>query len=596
VGWLQGGVEEGDKLDRDATKRVLLRAWGFLRPYRKTVVITAVLIIAQTLTTVAGPLLLKAGIDRGIEQGDLTVLNRIVAFYLVVAASGYFLQRLAIRGVAKAGERALRDLRVSVFDRMLAQSLGFYDRQKAGVLVARMTADVDSLSELTQYGLLMFLTAGVTLGLVLVTLSLLSWKLLLVCLVSMPVVIFASIRFQRLSNIAYLRVRDNVGATLSGLQEGIAGVRVVQAFAREDVQATRFARTNRELFQSHMESVKIAAWYLPIVEMAGYVAIAATILVGGLMARDGTISIGTVAAFLLLLSFLFEPVQLLSQLFNVLQSATASLSKLFGLIDMPLSVIEADDPVELAMQGELSLEAVSFAYNPETQVLHDVSISVPAGGRLALVGSTGAGKSTVAKLMARFYDPTAGAVTFGGVDLRDASMKSLRDRVVVVPQEGFLFNGTIRDNVRLGRPDATDSEVDMAAELVGIADYFAGFEHGLETEVRERGSRLSAGERQLVSLARAALADPAVLVLDEATSSLDPGTEAVVEKAMESLMYGRTVVVIAHRLSTARRCDRIGVVEGGQLVELDTHDQLVADGGRYAELFARWEEGLAAKA
>jgi len=463
------------------------------------------------------------------------------------------------------------------------------------VLVARMTADVDSLGELMQYGLLTFLTAGVTLGLVLVTLSLLSWQLLLMCLVSMPVVIIASIKFQRLSNIAYLRVRDSVGATLSGLQEGIAGVRVVQAFAREDVQATRFARTNRELFQSHMESVKIAAWYLPIVEMAGYVAIAATILVGGLMARDGTISIGTVAAFLLLLSFLFEPVQLLSQLFNVLQSATASLNKLFGLIDMPLSVIETADPVELPGQGELSLEAVSFAYNPETQVLHDVSISVPAGGRLALVGSTGAGKSTVAKLMARFYDPTAGAVKFGGVDLRDASMKSLRDRVVVVPQEGFLFNGTILDNVRLGRPDASDAEVAVAMELVGVADYFSAFEHGLGTEVRERGSRLSAGERQLVSLARAALSDPAVLVLDEATSSLDPGTEAVVEAAMESLMQGRTVVVIAHRLSTARRCDRIGVVEGGQLVELDTHEQLVVDGGRYAELFARWEEGLAAK-
>ncbi|MFV1989636.1 MAG: ABC transporter ATP-binding protein [Acidimicrobiales bacterium] len=595
MGWLQGGVEEGDKLDGDATRAVLRRAWGLLHPYRRTVVITAALITAQTLTIVAGPLLFKVGIDRGILRGDLAQLNKIVAVYLVVAASGYFLQRLAIRGVAKAGESALRDLRVSVFDRMLAQSLGFYDRQKAGVLVARMTADVDSLSELTQYGLLMFLTAGITLGLVLVTLALLSWKLLLVCLVSMPFVVVASIRFQRRSNVAYLRVRDSVGATLSGLQEGIAGVRVVQAFAREDLEASRFARTNRELFQSHMESVKIAAWYLPIVEMAGYVAIAATIMVGGLMARDGTLSIGTVAAFLLLLSFLFEPVQLLSQLFNVMQSATASLSKLFGLIDMPLSVVEADTPVELAARGDLCLEGITFSYDHETPVLHDVSISVPAGGRLALVGSTGAGKSTVAKLMARFYDPTSGVVSFGGVDLRDASIRSLRDRVVVVPQEGFLFNGTIRDNVRLGRPDATDFEVDKAAELVGIADYFAGFEQGLDTEVRERGSRLSAGERQLVSLARAALADPAVLVLDEATSSLDPGTEVIVETAMESLMQGRTVVVIAHRLSTARRCDRIGVVEGGQLVELDTHDTLVAAGGRYAELFARWEEGLAAK-
>lgn len=593
MGWLQGGVEEGDRLTRSETGHVLRRAAKMLSPYRRTVIRTALLILVLTMSTVAGPLLIRIGIDNGIRAGDLDVLNKVVAVYVVIAASSYFLQRYAIRGVARAGEATLRDLRVRVFDRLLAQSLGFYDREKAGVLVARMTADVDSLSELTQFGLLMFMTAGVTFVFVLVTLAVLSWQLLAVCLVSMPFVVYASVRFQKLSNVAYLQVRDRIGATLSGLQEGIAGVRVVQAFAREDVEASRFSRTNRELFQSHMGSVKLAAWYLPVVEVAGYLAMAATLYVGGSMVADGSMTIGTVAAFLLLLSFLFEPVQQLSQLFNVVQSATASLAKLFGLIDMPLSIPEADDPLALPASGELVLEKVGFSYELGTPVLEDVSLSIPSGGRLALVGPTGAGKSTVAKLVARFYDPTEGQVTFGGTDLKDASLLSLRERVVVVPQEGFLFNDTIIENVRIARAEASDAEVVAALEQIGVSSYFDKFEDGIHTEVRERGSRLSAGERQLVSLARAALANPAVLVLDEATSSLDPGTEAVVEGAMESLIKGRTVIVIAHRLSTARRCDRIGVIDGGRLVELGTHEELVAAGGQYTELYANWEKGLA---
>lgn len=593
MGWLQGGVEEGDRLTRSETGHVLRRAAKMLSPYRRTVIRTALLILVLTMSTVAGPLLIRIGIDNGIRAGDLDVLNKVVAVYVVIAASSYFLQRYAIRGVARAGEATLRDLRVRVFDRLLAQSLGFYDREKAGVLVARMTADVDSLSELTQFGLLMFMTAGVTFVFVLVTLAVLSWQLLAVCLVSMPFVVYASVRFQKLSNVAYLQVRDRIGATLSGLQEGIAGVRVVQAFAREDVEASRFSRTNRELFQSHMGSVKLAAWYLPVVEVAGYLAMAATLYVGGSMVADGSMTIGTVAAFLLLLSFLFEPVQQLSQLFNVVQSATASLAKLFGLIDMPLSIPEADDPLALPASGELVLEKVGFSYELGTPVLEDVSLSIPSGGRLALVGPTGAGKSTVAKLVARFYDPTEGQVTFGGTDLKDASLLSLRERVVVVPQEGFLFNDTIIENVRIARAEASDAEVVAALEQIGVSSYFEKFEDGIHTEVRERGSRLSAGERQLVSLARAALANPAVLVLDEATSSLDPGTEAVVEGAMESLIKGRTVIVIAHRLSTARRCDRIGVIDGGRLVELGTHEELVAAGGQYTELYANWEKGLA---
>jgi len=311
------------------------------------------------------------------------------------------------------------------------------------------------------------------------------------------------------------------------------------------------------------------------------------------MVLDGTATVGTVAFFVLTLSNLFEPVQQLSQLFNTVQSSGAALHKLFDLLDTPIDLDERPDAVDLPSHGELCVEGVSFAYGDGPPVLSGIDLVLPAGEKLALVGPTGAGKSTLAKLMARLYDPTAGRVTFAGIDLRDVALHSLRTRITVVPQEGFLFAGTIRDNVRIGRPDATDDEVDGALASLGLLERFQAQAAGLDTQVNERGSSLSAGERQLVSLARAALADPAVLVLDEATSSLDPGTEVLVERALERLVAGRTVIVIAHRLSTAERSDRVGVVADGALIELGTHAELVAADGRYAALYTSWVGGLA---
>jgi len=401
-----------------------------------------------------------------------------------------------------------------------------------------------------------------------------------------------SIKFQRDSHDAYLDVRDNIGATLSHLQEGIAGVRVVQAFGREDVEVGRFRRGNRRLYDSHMRSVWISAWYMPVIELAGWGTTALALGVGGWWVHEGMVTVGTVAFFVLALANLFEPVQQLSQLFNTVQSAGAGLHKLFDVLDTPVDVPERPGAIDLPLRGDIDVEGVSFGYEPDVPVLWDVSLHIPAGTRLALVGPTGAGKSTLAKLIARLYDPTSGAVRFGGVDLRDATVASLRQRVAVIPQEGFLFNGTIRDNVRLARDGATDGEVDAALRSVGAYDRFASLPDGVETEVRERGSRLSAGEKQLVSLARAALANPAVLVLDEATSSLDPGTEALVEVAVDRLRQGRTVVVIAHRLSSAARADLVGVVVDGRLVELGRHRQLVAAGGHYARLYDTWTAGI----
>jgi ATP-binding cassette subfamily B protein len=594
--WMASGVSEEDKLDRVATRRVLRRTAQLLRPQARRVAAALAMVVLWTGTVLAGPFLVRYGIDHGINEGNAGALNAAVAGYVVVAILAYVTNRIQITLISRVGEDFLRRLRIRVFDHLQRLSMPFYDRSKAGVLVSRMTSDVDSLAELIQLGLAMFVSNALLLVVSVIVLTSVSWQLMLVCMLALPPVILASIKFQRDSNDAYLEVRDRIGSTLSHLQEGIAGVRVVQAFAREEVEVGRFERGNRELYDSHMRSVAISAWYLPVIELAGWGTTAMALGVGGWWVHEGMLTVGTVAFFVLTLSNLFEPVQQLSQLFNMVQSAGAGLHKLYELLDTRVDVPERPGAVDLAGSGDVEVAGVSFAYGDGPTVLRDVSLRIPAGTRLALVGPTGAGKSTLAKLVARLYDPTAGSVRLGGVDLRDATLASLRGRIVVIPQEGFLFNGTIRDNVRLARADATDAEVDDALRAVGAYERFAALPEGLDTEVRERGSRLSAGEKQLVSLARAALADPAVLVLDEATSSLDPGTEVLVESAVDRLLEGRTVVVIAHRLSTSERADVVGVVDGGELVELGTHADLVAAGGRYASLYATWVAGVRAPA
>lgn len=586
-------VDEDAKLDRAQATRVLRRAARMLRPYRRDVVGAGALVTISTLCVLAGPFLLKVGIDRGISPGRLGVLNAAVAAYVVVAIVAYVASRKQVVMISRAGEGFLRDLRTRVFAHLLDLSMPFYDREKAGVVVSRMTSDVDSLQELVQQGLLQLLASLLLIiGSVLV-LAAVSWQLLLVCLIPVPFVVVASIKFQRDSNQAYLTVRDRIGLTLSSLQEGISGVRVIQAYGREDVEIGRFQRRNDSLYRAHMRSVFVQAWYLPVIEGAAIGCTALVVAIGGKMVVSGAATVGTVAFFVLTLSNLFEPLQQLSQLFNTVQSSGAALHKLFDLLDTPVELTEAPDPVALPSSGELRVEGLTFAYGDGPPVLRDVDLVLPVGEKLALVGPTGAGKSTLAKLMARLYDPTAGRVTFGGVDLRQAELRSLRTQITVVPQEGYLFAGTIADNVRIGRPDATDEEVEGALASLGLLERFRLQPQGLATEVQERGSSLSAGERQLISLARAALADPAVLVLDEATSSLDPGTEVLVERALERLVRGRTVIVIAHRLSTAERSDRVGVVADGRLVELGTHAELVAAGGRYAALYRSWVGGLA---
>jgi ATP-binding cassette, subfamily B, bacterial len=584
---VMGAVTEEDKLDAEEAKKVLRRAGRMALPFKKTIAGALGFTALSTLGVVLGPVILRWGIDHGIEPGDTTVLRNAVIVFFAITAMSYLAARQQFILINKAGEGFLRALRIRVFDHIQKQSLAFFDRNKSGVLVARMTADIESMGELVQWGLLQFVMAILLVFFALILAFAMSWQLTLVGLLVMPIIIVASRKFQRDSNAAYLDVREQIGQTLSSLQEGIAGVRVIQAYGREGEQRRRFERSNRDLYDSHIHSVRVSTWYFGLVESAGVFATAIIVGVGGWLFTRGDVTIGTIIAVVLLFVQLFEPVQQLSQLYNTVQSSAASLSKLFGILD---TTPDIEDGAEvLARNGDLVVDRVGFRYpETETPVLTDVSITVTDGERLALVGPTGAGKSTLAKLMARLYDPTEGTITFGGVDLRDATLSSLRHRVVVVPQEGFLFGGTIADNVRIARADATDDDVRSAFAAIGALGRFQEFPDGIHTEVRERGSRLSAGERQLVSLARAALVDPAVLVLDEATSNLDPGTEFIVERALDALMKGRTTIVVAHRLSTIQRADRIAVIDGGRLVELGNHAELVAQRGRYAALAAAW--------
>jgi ATP-binding cassette subfamily B protein len=589
--WATNAVSEEDKLDREQAKQVFRRAARLATPQRRLAIAALGFVAMSTGTTLLGPLLLRYGIDNGIRAGDAGALDLAIWMYVVVAIVAYLGSRQQYVFVNRAGEGFLRTLRLRLFAHIQRQSLAFFDRNQTGVLVSRMTADIESMSELVQWGLLQFVSAAILVTFALVVLLIMSWQLTLLALLVMPFIIVASVRFQRDSNRAYLSVRERVGENLSALQENITGVRVIQAYAREPEQNRRFRVINRNLYDAHLHSVKVSTWYFGVVEFCGVLATAIAIGTGGWLAKNGQVSVGTVVGVVLLLSSLFEPVQQLSQLYNTVQSATASLNKMFQILDTEPEVDEAPDAVDLPAQGVLEVERITFSYPGTTAaVLRDVSLSIAPGERLAVVGATGSGKSSLAKLMARLYDPDQGAVRFGGVHLRDATLSSLRNRVVVVPQEGFLFDGTVADNVRLARIGATDDDLREALRAIDALDRFEALPEGLATEVRERGSRLSAGERQLISLARAALVDPAVLVLDEATSSLDPGTEALVEHALDRLMRGRTTIVVAHRLSTVQRADRVAVIDHGALVELGTHAELVARGGRYAALAAAWEQ------
>jgi ATP-binding cassette, subfamily B, bacterial len=563
----------------------LARSW-------QEALLAILLLIGTTLCALSGPWILRYAVDHGLREGrpDLRVIRTAALFFSALALSAVMMSRAHTRLTGVVGERFVRDLRQDAFSHLLSMSQRYFDRHQRGRLVARLTSDIDALQDLIQLGLVQFLQSLLTLVALLAALLVLSWKLSLLSLLPLPVLVGLTRTFQRRSRAAYLEVRERVSRTTSTLLENLAGAKVVQAFGQEQPRIDRFLRENQAQLDANLAAVETQARYLPVVELTTALCTALAIGGGGWLVLHGQASLGTVSAFALYLLMAFEPVQQLSFLFNTLQSAAAALQKLFGLLDEPIDL--ASGTGTLAARQTLSMHGVGFGYaGGLPPVLSDVTLELAHGERLALVGPTGAGKSTLAKLIARLYDPSSGVVCYGGVDLRRASLDSLRGRIVMVSQEEHLFQGSVADNVRAVRPEATDIEVAQALEQIGAYARFQAKPGGLAAPVGERGALLSAGERQLVALARVALLSADVLILDEPTSSLDPGTEQEVNLALESLMRDRTVVLIAHRLSTMKQVDRIAVVADGQLAELGSHTELLARKGRYAALYQGWERG-----
>jgi ATP-binding cassette, subfamily B, bacterial len=568
--------------------------WPLVRPHRRLVALASAAVLVQTGAGLAMPYLVKVAIDQGVVPRDLEVINRVALAYLVLAAVQFVASRSEIEAVARAGQRVLFTVRTRLFRHLQTLSLDFYERERTGRLVARMTADIDAMSDLVTDGLVTLVTGLITVVGVAVILIWMDWQLALATLVVAPLIALAAQVWRRRSADAYRQVRETHSVVTVQLQESLSGVRAIQAFRRERATAARLAEANQDERVAHWRTISLSSFFFPGIEFLGTAATVVVLGVGGQRVLTGDLGIGVLAAFLLYLRSLFDPVQQLSELYDSFQSATAGAERVGNVLAEQPSVREAPDPVPLPdPRGEVRLEGVSFAYDQGPEVLHDVDLQLDAGTTLALIGPTGAGKSTVAKLIARFYDPEEGRVTLDGVDLRQIRLTDLRRAMGYVPQEGFLFSGTMLDNIRFGRPDATRAEVEAAARAVGADQIIAGLPDGYDTQVGERGALLAAGERQLVAFARAWIADPALLILDEATSNLDAASESRITDALQRLRSGRTTIIIAHRLSTIAQADQIAVVSDGRIVESGTPDDLRARGGRFAELFSRWLAGAA---
>jgi ATP-binding cassette subfamily B protein len=574
-----------------------------LRPYRARVIVAMVSLVLATAASLAPPYLAKLAIDDGITAGDLEALNWIVAAFVGSALIYWGATYLQTYLVGWVGQRALQDLRLRIFTHLQRQSIGFFSRRKTGVLISRLTNDVQALDQLVTDGVVTLFSSTLTLIGTVVILLLLHVPLALVTFIAtFPALAIGSVLFRYHAAGAFRTVRERIANVTAYLQETLSGVRIVRSFGQEPRHERRFAELNDEHRAANYRTVQLNAAYFPGVELLSSIGTAVILLYGGYRAIEGDITVGVLVAFVGYLQSFFDPIQQLSNLYATYQQGMAAIDKIFDLLDTEPDMRDAPGATALgAIRGDVEFDGVWFGYGEAPEdggepawALRDVSLEIRAGETVALVGATGAGKSTLAKLVARFYDPQRGAVRVDGHDLRQVTQSSLRSQLGIVPQEGFLFAGTVRENILFGRPEASEIELVGAARAVGAHDFIKTLPNSYDTDVGERGARLSAGQRQLVALARALIADPRILVLDEATANVDVHAEAAIEEGMRTLLAGRTSIVIAHRLSTVMRADRIAVLADGRVVETGSHDELTEAGGAYARLHETWAEQAAA--